>query len=93
MSARRCPGCGMLPALRGMVGSPGPGVDVRSMAASLYYMLTGYCRCDVPKKQGPVRAVPETAPVPIRERSPQVPARSAAANSAAQLAGALRGPL
>jgi eukaryotic-like serine/threonine-protein kinase len=83
-----------------------PEVDVWSMAASLYFMLTGYYPRDFPKELDPIRVVLEAAPVPIRQRDPRVPPRLAAVidealvedpgitvDSAVQLAAALRGAL
>jgi eukaryotic-like serine/threonine-protein kinase len=80
-----------------------PDVDVWSMAASLYWMLTGYYPRDFPEREDPIRVVLDTNAVPIRERDPNIPHRLATVidealidrpkitvASAAQLAAALR---
>ncbi len=80
-----------------------PDVDVWSMAASLYWMLTGYYPRDFPEREDPIRVVLDTNAVPIRERDPNIPHQLAAVidaalvdrpkinvASAAQLAAALR---
>ena len=80
-----------------------PDVDVWAMAASLYQMLTGQYPRDFPKGQDPIRVVLDAAPVPIRDRDPNIPKRLAAVidealidaphitvTSAADLAAALR---
>jgi hypothetical protein len=80
-----------------------PDVDVWSMAASLYWMLTGRYPRDFPKGEDPIRVVLNTAAVPIRQRDPKIPKRLAtvidealidqpriAITSAADLAAALR---
>lgn len=54
-----------------------PDVDVWSMAASLYWMLTGYYPREFPRDQDPIRMVLDTSAIPIRQRSPHVPARLA----------------
>jgi eukaryotic-like serine/threonine-protein kinase len=80
-----------------------PDVDVWSMAATLYWMLTGCYPRDFRTRPDPIQVVLETAPVPIRERNPHIPPRLAAVidealidnpritvTSAAALAAALR---
>jgi eukaryotic-like serine/threonine-protein kinase len=80
-----------------------PDVDVWSMAASLYLMLTGHYPRNFEKRQDPIRVVLDTIAIPIRERNANIPKRLAAVidealidkpcitvTSAAQLAAALR---
>jgi len=80
-----------------------PDVDVWSMAASLYFMLTGEYARDFGKRDDPIRVVLDKDPVPIRERDPNIPHRLAAVidealidrpaitvTSAAELSAALR---
>jgi hypothetical protein len=80
-----------------------PDVDVWSMAASLYYMLTGRFPRDFPKGEDPIRVVLNTAAVPIHKRAAKIPKRLAQVidealidkpritmTSAAELAAALR---
>ncbi len=80
-----------------------PDVDVWSMAASLYWMLTGYYPRDFPEREDPIRVVLDTNAVPIRERDHTIPHRLATVidealidkpkitvTTAAQLAAALR---
>jgi serine/threonine-protein kinase len=52
----------------------GPEADVWAMAASLYNMLTGRVPRDFPPDRDPWLVVLESAPVPIRQRNPRVPA-------------------
>lgn len=54
-----------------------PDVDVWSMAASLYWMITGSSPRPVPAGADPILAVLNEPAVPIRERSPEIPARLA----------------
>jgi serine/threonine-protein kinase len=54
-----------------------PEVDVWSMAATLYYLLTMSTPRDFPRDQDWNRIVLETPAVPLRERNPAVPARLA----------------
>jgi hypothetical protein len=83
-----------------------PDVDVWSMAASLYWMLTRQYPRTFAKREDPIRVVLDTMPVPIRERDPRIPPRLAAVidealidtpritvTSAAELAAALSGAL
>ncbi|MGO9510633.1 MAG: protein kinase domain-containing protein, partial [Mycobacterium sp.] len=83
-----------------------PDVDVWSMAASLYWMLTRQYPRTFGKREDPIRVVLDTMPVPIRERDPRIPPRLAAVidealidtpritvTSAAELAAALSGAL
>jgi len=56
-----------------------PEVDVWSMAATLYFMLTNATPRDFPRDQDWCRIVLETAAVPIRRRNSAVPARLAEA--------------
>jgi eukaryotic-like serine/threonine-protein kinase len=102
----------------GEVGSPGglmsrqhivnflearPDVDVWSMAATLYFMLTGQQPRRFPEGVDPLAVILDTAAVPIRERDPHIPQRLAEVidealidnpririTSAAELAAALR---
>jgi eukaryotic-like serine/threonine-protein kinase len=80
-----------------------PDVDVWSMAASLYFMLTGHYARNFAKRDDPIRVVLDTDAVPIRQRDPNIPRRLAAVidealidkpsitvTSAAQLSAALR---
>ena len=79
-----------------------PEVDVWSMAATLYWMLTGRYPRDFPKHEDPIRIILDTKAVPIRERNPELPTRLAAVidealidqpitvTSAAELTGALQ---
>jgi serine/threonine-protein kinase len=55
----------------------GPEVDVWSMAATLYNLLTGHFPRDFPDGQDPWLAVLENAPVPLLRRNPGVPSRLA----------------
>ncbi|WP_329576416.1 serine/threonine-protein kinase [Kitasatospora sp. NBC_01250] len=50
-----------------------PAMDLWSMAASLYWTLTGLVPRDFPPKQDPWLAVLQSPAVPIRERAPQLP--------------------
>jgi hypothetical protein len=83
-----------------------PDVDVWSMAASLYWMLTRQYPRNFGKGEDPIQVVLDTMPVPIRERDPRIPRRLAAVidealidtpritvTSAAELAAALSGAL
>jgi serine/threonine-protein kinase len=54
-----------------------PEVDVWAAGASLYYMLTGQYPRDFSRGRDPWQTVLQTEPVPIRERSPNLPARLA----------------
>jgi eukaryotic-like serine/threonine-protein kinase len=54
-----------------------PDVDVWSMAASLYYLLTGRVPRDFPRGQDPIRVVLNTDAVPIRDRDRKIPKRLA----------------
>lgn len=80
-----------------------PDVDVWSMAATLYWMLTLCTPRVTPPGGDPIRAVLDEVAVPIREREPTVPKRLAevidaaliekppsAINTAAKFADALR---
>jgi eukaryotic-like serine/threonine-protein kinase len=80
-----------------------PDVDVWSMAASLYWMLTRQYPRTFGRREDPIRVVLDTMPIPIRQRDPGIPARLAAVidealidnpritiTSAAELAAALR---
>ncbi|QDU23779.1 protein kinase domain-containing protein [Urbifossiella limnaea] len=55
----------------------GPEVDVWSLAATLYAMLTGHAPRDFPSGMDPWLCVLEDDPVPVRRRNPAVPARLA----------------
>jgi serine/threonine protein kinase len=48
-------------------------VDVWAAAASLYYMLTGTYTRDFVDGVDPVATVRNTAPIPIRQRNPEIP--------------------
>jgi len=75
---------------------------VWSMAATLYWMLTGRYARNFPKDQDPIRVILDTPAIPIRKRNPKIPKRLAevidealidkpiTVTSAAELAGALR---
>ena len=56
----------------------GPAVDVWSLVASLYFMLTGQTPRDFPAEQDPWLAVLENEPMPILRRNPRLPAKLAA---------------
>jgi serine/threonine protein kinase len=51
-----------------------PEVDVWAAAASLYYMLTGAFTRDFGDWRFDLKKVLNTAPIPIRERNPEIPA-------------------
>lgn len=55
----------------------GAEVDVWSMAATLYNLLTGHFPRDFPEGQDPWLAVLENKPVPIQKRNPHVPRKLA----------------
>ena len=79
-----------------------PEVDVWSMAATLYWMLTGRYARHFPEDQDPIRVILDTSAIPIRKRNPKIPKRLAevidealidkpiTVTSAAELAAALR---
>ncbi|MBF0537644.1 MAG: protein kinase [Nitrospirae bacterium] len=54
-----------------------PEADVWSMAASLYYLLTGKFPRDFPKGKDPWYIVLQSRPVPILKRDPTIPRRLA----------------
>ncbi|KJU81836.1 serine/threonine protein kinase [Candidatus Magnetobacterium bavaricum] len=54
-----------------------PEADVWSMAASLYYLLTGKFPRDFPKGKDPWYIVLQSRPVPILNRDPKIPKRLA----------------
>lgn len=54
-----------------------PPVDVWSMAASLYWMLTGTTAREFPERADPIGVVLGRSAVPIRERDPRIPPRLA----------------
>lgn len=54
-----------------------PAVDVWSMAASLYHLLTGTVPRDFPQGGDPFLAVLQHDAVPIRQRNPKIPPRLA----------------
>jgi serine/threonine-protein kinase len=54
-----------------------PDVDVYGMAASLYYMLTGFHPRDFPKGKDPWQVVLQTKPVPVAERGTSIPPKLA----------------
>lgn len=54
-----------------------PEVDVWAMAASLYYMLTGYVPRDFPKGKDPWQIVLQTDPISIRKRDASIPKKLA----------------
>ena len=54
-----------------------PEVDVWAMAATFYNLVTGYYPRDFQPGQDPFQMILQTAPVPIRDRNPDIPPRVA----------------
>ena len=55
-----------------------PDVDVYGMAATLYFMITGFYPRDFPKGKDPWQIVLQTKPVPVADRGAPIPAKLAA---------------